>query len=173
MEDVTNTLGGVDLSGSEPVSPVLPEDDWTPNAGIEGEPVESPVEPDAPVDEPADEFPDTLAPKSPEAEAPPAEPDPEPAKAAKGKEFRPYVVLEHVTYEDDTVAFVPVKDPRAKDTDLVMESRNAQVALRDAFKIMCSADTSRTTAKLVVVPKRMWSPTTVQIQTRHTVSVTG
>jgi hypothetical protein len=165
MEDVSQTLGGVDLSGD--LNPSLPEDPtgWTPNDGAAPEPEPTPepaVDP-----EPAPEA--APAPADESAEVPtPAE-----APKAKGGAFRPYAVLERVVYDDDSVAFLPVKDPTDNAKDLVMESRNAQVALRDAFKAMCRADATRQTATLVVVPQRMWTPTTVAIQTRQTVSVTA
>lgn len=147
------TLSGVNLTGDE-------------NGAAEAA---LPVEDDRTIAEAAAEAPTTPS-DEPPAPAPPApdepadEPDP-PAQettAKKGAPARQYVVLKEDSFEDSA-------DPYYTKVHEV-EARNAQNAMRQAFKdLSSSGDTAE--AVLVVIPKSMFRPTPVRLNKTERVSV--
>lgn len=150
------TLGGVNLSG-DPEDATLPPD-IEQEPGSEPETPQSPDTPPEPDDAPQEP---QEAPEQPDDESPPAEPDEPTGQAASaatekkgGAPSREYVVLEEGAFEDD-------QKPYFTEVHRV-EARNAQNAMRRAFKDLKGE--AEAEATLVVVPATMWRPTKVKIQ---------
>jgi hypothetical protein len=101
---------------------------------------------------PADETPVPVVGQEPEPE-PKSAPTPEPAKADKdGAPARHYVVLKQEEFDDGSSYYVEVHR---------VEARNAQNAMRKAFKDLNGEDAGEAT--LCVVPQTMWKPKKVRI----------
>jgi hypothetical protein len=195
------TLSGINLSGEEPDATLPPEDERTLAESPEGittpsdeppapapepepepeepqdphEPVEEPQgEPEAAVDAPAPPETETASggggePPQPPA-APPATSEPEAARqqGKKGAPARPYVVLKQDTFDDGSVYFT---QPHQDGTPLEIEARNAQNAMRQAFKALAGDNAEAADATLIVIPKSMFRPTQVRLQRTERVSV--
>lgn len=151
----SGTLDGINLSG-EPEEATLPPDAEAPE-------VEQPVEAPEPVTEPEPAAEPEGEPDPAEADEATDEPedearftkDDEPADTKpKGSPVRSYVVLREQTFEDESVYFTEVHK---------VESRNAQNAMRKAFKEIHGDAAEEGEATLVVVPETMWRPTKVRI----------
>jgi hypothetical protein len=164
------TLSGINLSG-EPDEQTLPPDDerTTPVEEIP-EPQDEPTAPQPPQEEPQEE------PQPPE-EAPqePMEPVKPPKGSGKAKKtkkaaaakgtgapVRPYVVLREDAFEDGSKYAVVVHE---------VEARNAQNAMRQAFKDLSDDNADEAEATLIVIPKSMYRPTRVRMAKTERVSV--
>lgn len=166
------SLSGINLTGADeehaeaPEATLPPEDDRT-LGDAATEAVEAPEAPEAPTPDPEPE-PEVAPEGEPEpADDPEFEPEPEPAAAGgeetaeapkQGAPQRPYVVLKDLG-EDK---FHRVHEVKA---------RNAQNAMRQAFKDLTSGDGDVAEATLVVIPKTMFRPTPVRLNKTERVSV--
>lgn len=175
------TLSGINLSGEDeaPDATLPAEDDRTlAEAATEAQPeapeVEVPVEdvpevevedePEAPQEAPAPAETPVEAPAAPEAPDAPQETETA-AEAPKktGAPARPYVVLKEDTFEDsDESYFTKVHE---------VQARNAQNAMRQAFKDLIGGEGDVAEATLVVIPKSMFRPTPVRLNKTERVSV--
>lgn len=155
------TLSGINLSGEEgaPEAALPAEDDrtLTEAASEASEPTtpsdEPPAAPEPPVEEPV------------EPPAPAEEPEPEPSAAAAkktGAPARPYVVLKEDKFDDESSYYTLVHE---------VQARNAQNAMRQAFKDLIGGNDNVAEATLVVIPKSMFRPTPVKLNKTERVSV--
>jgi hypothetical protein len=137
------SLGGINLAGDEAPDVTLPpEDDRT---------VADPTPP-APAPEP-----------EPEPEPEPDDLPPAAQAPKKGAPARPYVVLKEASFEDTgETYFTKVHE---------VEARNAQNAMRQAFKDLSQGDDGAAEAVLVVIPGSMFRPTQVRLNKTERVSV--
>lgn len=170
------TLSGINLAGDAPEAELPPEDDRVaeaPTTPADEPPAPAPAEP---ADEPEPEPEAVVAPPAPETEtasdgagdggsddppAPPATSEPEPAASGKsGAPAREYVVLREEKFDSDEPYYIEVHR---------VESRNAQNAMRRAFKDLNGDEEAEAT--LIVIPASMWRPTKVKAAKTERVSV--
>lgn len=154
----SGSLDGVNLTG-DPEEATLPPDAEQPEATEVEQPAEAPEpepaaapEPEAEPD-PAEATDEPDAPPSPEDEERFTKGEEAADTKPKGSPLRNYVVLVEDEFDDGKPYFTEVHR---------VESRNAQNAMRKAFKEI-HGDADEGDATLVVVPETMWRPTKVKI----------
>lgn len=184
------TLSGINLSGEgeDVAEAALPVEDERTAAladdGFYDSQAETTPDGEPPVQEPAVEPPVAPTPEEPqtapeppqEPSAPPELPDAPPApeepagkstakskRGTKGAPARPYIVLKQDLFEDsDEPYFTKVHEVTA---------RNAQNAMRQAFKDLSEGEGGAAEAVLVVIPASMFRPTPVRLNKTERVSV--